>query len=1522
MADEQYRQVNGPQGPINFPIHMGDAEVESAMRKLYPPKQMARPVQQLPAPSMAAKIGNYVPEAAMPALETANKYLVQPFERMAAKGAQVGGDIVAGAVKYGTPLTPAIDSPVAQGVARGVGETAGGLVADPRNWPLMGSSSVRPVLQKLITRGFTAMMAKGTYDAASDLYTNWDKMTPAQRSEIGTKAGLSAVMTAGLAAHWSGSTAGSEVVDQGAKLKEQFGKDAKAVPPPSKVMTPEETKARLVDVQARVEPKPPVQPPVKAAEDAIEQTRRRTVEPAATKPPVNQVPEAARASTIIPKEEQAKMAQRIEGRAADKVTLEAAKPMDLAVKEPTVADRVAKIKEVTGVTAKEIKRAPENMAAEDVFARGRQLRAEGLSEPEQVATLMKEYPQHADDIARAFQTKRPEVGGSKPSAEGTKLEAKPVPSAQEAKGPGEPVRVTEKSPLEGDFIEKQKRQAEDLVASQPPAQAPKLQEKVDFSTAPSSEPRYRRGDLGERPPQPPAAKTPALPDKAVFDQRVQEYLKRHPNMAEGTAKRFVAEAMRKERGSVGPGGGSPDRQAKINIYLDMLRDPKTSPQGLDQAYKFLTKIYGFSHDDIISRMAGGAEFAKTPKPPVPEQNVHDLMDTVDKVMERHEATKEPLAGFSAAEIADWDIKQRAKIEGALTGRAEIAGIKRPGDEELERMFNLKDERGFWTMFPSKKPAPPRQGIDALDDLTAKLESSMKAIPPDDSRMKMSERLANIVSKDWDAAQTAIAKLTAHAVSLKDMYMRPPEQTDYSTSVGRFSGSLNRSVWELRQFTKAIKDKLPDQRRREAVTNWIQAGGDDAVLADRAARSKGTLRAGYETARTLTPEEKHLAGFIQNHFERRLEEAIQMDVLKDGLDNYVPQIWKPKDQQSMTNFFSSLHRSGLIKTDFNSAKKRVFESYFEGEQAGRSPVNKDIGFLVASWDKAFNQAIASRTLVRDLSAGLAKDGRPIIAPSGTGKAVYDSGSMSPEVGEKPSAYVIYPKAGPDETGDYRLLDHSALTKWTWATKDADGTPIFMKGDLRVHPEHAQKLDNVINRGKWAQAHPVQTALLKGSGFFKATLLSISPFHQIQEGTHGIFHEVNVFNPKQIDLANPSLGKLLDHGLVLGNFDPAAAFDEGLAAGGLAGKIPGFGQFAQKYSEYLFSDYIPRLKAAMGTAAYDRNLTRFKGALDKGTITTDHIAEITANQANAAFGELNYVTMGRSPQTQALMRFAFLAPDFLEARARFVGQALTPFGREQQAALLRGAIGLYGTSRILNQLLDNDPHWDRPFSLIVHGYEYSLRSLPGDIWHLLSDSNSFMMHRLNPTMVKPLMEIATGKDDFGRKRSVGEQALDFVRGVVPIPLQSQFKTGGEGSLKDRLLTGALSSAGITRSKYRTEAGALAHQYALGSNPNDITSHHISELVQDMTENRLDAKHVRDLILSGKMNPKDLQTAIKMASLPELYRDYYRLPVELKAKVFAKATPNERAILNAYSKKELDTTRLLPEQRAQFMKEFASQ
>jgi hypothetical protein len=156
------------------------------------------------------RLGRMVPQAAVPALETANQYAVQPFNRVA-EGAATGAknavrtDVLGAAEQLAHPniQDPEIaaqkaerEHPLISGAAEGIASLGASTVADPRNWPFFGSSAARPLLQRLMARGFAAGVTYQSAQAAKELHDNWDKMTPAQRAELGTQAGLGALMAA------------------------------------------------------------------------------------------------------------------------------------------------------------------------------------------------------------------------------------------------------------------------------------------------------------------------------------------------------------------------------------------------------------------------------------------------------------------------------------------------------------------------------------------------------------------------------------------------------------------------------------------------------------------------------------------------------------------------------------------------------------------------------------------------------------------------------------------------------------------------------------------------------------------------------------------------------------------------------------------------------------------------------------------------------------------------------------------------------------------------------------------------------------------------------------------------------------------------------------------------------------------------------------------------------------------------------------------------------------------------------
>lgn len=186
------------------------------------------------------RLGNAIPDAAMPALNWFQKNVNDRLNKVGAAtvaaGHELGRDTLGEGAdpnvrkKFGLDKSPTLDA--ALGVTGGVGSVVGGAL-DPRNLPflLMGGGEVRPILQRLISGGFAAQMGKGAIDAAKNLSDNWDKLTPEQRWELGTQAGLSAVMTAAAGSHALTGEATPAVVNESEvspKVPESVAPDAES----------------------------------------------------------------------------------------------------------------------------------------------------------------------------------------------------------------------------------------------------------------------------------------------------------------------------------------------------------------------------------------------------------------------------------------------------------------------------------------------------------------------------------------------------------------------------------------------------------------------------------------------------------------------------------------------------------------------------------------------------------------------------------------------------------------------------------------------------------------------------------------------------------------------------------------------------------------------------------------------------------------------------------------------------------------------------------------------------------------------------------------------------------------------------------------------------------------------------------------------------------------------------------------------------------------------------------------------
>ena len=738
----------------------------------------------------------------------------------------------------------------------------------------------------------------------------------------------------------------------------------------------------------------------------------------------------------------------------------------------------------------------------------------------------------------------------------------------------------------------------------------------------------------------------------------------------------------------------------------------------------------------------------------------------------------------------------------------------------------------------------------------------------------------------------------------------PKVTDFSRARDDYIGAYQISNFEARQFGAEIRKQMPNPLRREAIVNYIKAGGDeatlkkwyDASLVD--ANGKGTKRyaKGYETAMNLTESEKIFAGNVSNYFDSKLQQLIDRGMLEAGVDNYINQIWLKEN--SVTKKLKADIAMGRLQPNPSILKKRILESYFEGEQLGFKPAFKDVGYLLTIYDQSFNKALASRNFIKSLYDINASDGNPLVEISGSAKTVIGEWG-----GKETKSFFVKARAKPVDTELYKPIDHPALRKWKQVAWDSKGNPIYSQGDMLVHPEFYTKLNNILKTSAIRQ-NPIGRAVLSGVSTMKGTLLSMSGFHQTHVGLHAIFHAVNPFNAPKINFADPLQRSAVEHGLIISDYKNMELFYEGMASGGLIGKVPGIGKLLQSYTDYLFTDYIPRLKMKLFTEAYGRNVKRYGKKL-----TDDQIKDLTAEQSNAAFGEQNYAKMGMNPTFLDALRLMMLAPDFFIARARFAGQSLKPYGREQlMAAIVRGTLGLHIGTRIVNEILnatvsqtpeeqEKKPKWtqplDRPFSIYIKGEEFVMRSIPGDVYHLLSDPRSFVYYRLNPTLMQPFIKAVTKRDEYGRYMDMEDQVKAFFTSHIPIP----FQTKGQKKLWESML----SSLGV--STFQSKTGferALMEEYSknivITSSKDDKKRHRLVNKYADQARDilksgdkekgfELDAKISLD-IFEGKLYKEDHAKIIEYATEDRIQR-YIKsgISAEQVLSVWNKASADEK-------------------------------
>jgi hypothetical protein len=796
-------------------------------------------------------------------------------------------------------------------------------------------------------------------------------------------------------------------------------------------------------------------------------------------------------------------------------------------------------------------------------------------------------------------------------------------------------------------------------------------------------------------------------------------------------------------------------------------------------------------------------------------------------------------------------------------------ISEKGKDALSKILSEEVKSNIKEIIANIKPEVPTEVIWDYFDLDGLLKAhgiSKDDFIKEEQKLIMSDEIKKAIEKLrlpkkeslGEAGFVDLTKLKDVGKDLWDFYKKRPEFTPMKEMIGKYTGGLQVIDLELTKLAKRINEEIPKDKQA-AINVYMEAGGDPEVLKKYASTVKGDYKKMYEDAINLSPEERVKADEFRRSFDELWIAAFGEDVIDSYIENYVRHQWKDPEKAGAKTLAGL--QAGFFRANPREAMQRVFQDNYEGIQAGYEPVDMRIGYQLVSWQRSVRQAILARKFLKSLMKSKEVDGRPSVVIGGSGKPI-----KSEDVDLKKAHFIKANNKGQD-TRNFKFIDHPALRRWKWIGETEDGSPIYMEGNMWVHPDAYHRMNAMFGKSAIREFKiPDRVPLLGGrkpgkgalsaGGFIKGTVL-VGPFHHVHMTEHALFHKVNPFTTREIDFnERPVLKDLVDHGLMLYNHNALAEFGEGLASGGAWKYVPVVGENLRRYQEWLFTDYIPRLKAEMAEHAVERAKGYYEKQLASGELTMDQLLENAALQSNAAFGEQNYKYLGRNPSFQDALRIALLAPDFLEARLRFGGQAMRSYGKEQTMALLRGA-AIMGSAAIIASLLFGDDHkWNpnRPFSVVVGGREYTPRSVVGDIAHLIADPRGFWYYRLNPLWGRPVAQLATGRDEKGRKSTPLNVAKDTLKTWVPIPAQGLVKDTGDDVL-NAMMHGLLSSVGLSNYEYQTDFGRYSMKLDRPAYPKTEKSAEKSKIVHQLKTDRKEGmKSLREAMKKSVITERD--------------------------------------------------------------------
>ena len=751
------------------------------------------------------------------------------------------------------------------------------------------------------------------------------------------------------------------------------------------------------------------------------------------------------------------------------------------------------------------------------------------------------------------------------------------------------------------------------------------------------------------------------------------------------------------------------------------------------------------------------------------------------------------------------------------------------------------------------------------------------------------------------------------------------------AIGAHQHAAENANFAAKTFEDANKDLIRNTPLDMAAQLYHEAGGDVSLLERQRQEIqdspkvsdaiKGKYDVLFKQAMNLPDDVKAVSDKIRADYAQgdySLERAQQLgmlDAAKPGAANYAGQhTYEPEDADASD--MRPPTTAGSKSPAFTKA--RSFATLTAAIKEGYEPTDIGLAGARGKYIRQFGQGEGLRAAETVLQQTRADDTRPIGVnpaqirtidgvsaiplPQGSDIAkLTDAGRIVYNDNDKPYLDVSDYKSGPDKFKLYRVGQ-------TLFDEEGERQPVFEKANLRIHPDFEKPVMQAFQDTSWFKQNNFTNKLLEASTQAKKSLLSFSPFHWATEGERGLQMGLNpaeVFHPPQIDPDGLAMSKGTKYGLTMfGDTSARSLADEGVSSAGnaLIHKIPVVGNLLKSAEDQLFGNYIPRLKALAFDKVADQ-LGKKNPKWGEAEVMT-RAAKIT----NGAFGGINWRQLGYSMSTQDALRLAFLAPDFTGSQLMFAHAGLESGGSVVWQSMARIALYNMMAAQTINLLNTGSVHMDHPFGVVSADGKnvYSIRTMPDDIAHYLTDPRGSIYNRLNPITSKPAVEFLSGKDQSGRNASYGQQLGDLLKNVVPITFQSAIPRPDQTAVQQ-----FGRGLGVQTNPNRSVAENLAIQKVSARGPEgaveqgQIESHQLANRMIDQVRNHeIGTQELTQAVLDGKITRNQAARITKEALMPPLTGRVASLPLSDALDVYAVATQAEKQELLPEMQKKIAT------------------